>query len=33
MHYVLTSVVIIEDHKQLKSTILSQKNLSQQFAV
>jgi len=31
MHYVLTSVVIIEDHKQLKSTVLSQKDLNQQF--
>jgi len=31
MHYVLTSVVMIEDHKQLKSTVLSQKDLSQQF--
>jgi len=29
IHYVLTSVVIIEDHKQLKSTVLSQKDLNQ----
>jgi len=28
MHYVFTSVVIIKDYKQLKSTILSQKDLS-----
>ncbi len=33
MHYVLTSIVIIEDHKQLKSTVLSQKDLSQQFVI
>ena len=32
MLYALTSVVMIEDYRQLKSTILSQKNLSQQFA-
>jgi len=31
MHYALTSVVMIEDHKQLKSTVLNQKDLSQQF--
>jgi len=31
MHYALTLIVIIEDHKQLKSTILSQRDLSQQF--
>jgi len=31
MHYVFTSIVIIENHKQLKSTVLSQKDLSQQF--
>ena len=32
MYYVLTSVIMIENHKQLKSTVLSQKDLSQQFA-
>jgi len=32
IYYVLTSVVMIENHKQLKSTVLSQKDLSQQFA-
>ena len=31
-HYTLISVVIIEDQKQLKSTMLSKKDLSQQFA-
>jgi len=31
IHYVLTSVVMIEDHKQLKLTVLSQKDLNQQF--
>ena len=31
MYYVLTSVVIIEDHRQLKLTVLSQRDLSQQF--
>jgi len=30
-HYALTSVVMIEDYKQLKSTVLSQRNLNQQF--
>jgi len=29
MHYVLTSIIMIEDHKQLKSTVLSQKDLSE----
>jgi len=33
MHYALTSVVMIENYKQLKSTILSQKDLNQQFVV
>ena len=33
MHYVLTSIIMIEDHKQLKSTVLSQKDLSQQFVI
>jgi len=33
MHYALTSVVIIENYKQLKLTVLSQKDLSQQFVV
>jgi len=32
-YYVLTSIIIIENHKQLKSTILSQRDLSQQFVV
>ena len=31
MYYALTSIIIIEDHKQLKSTILNQKDLNQQF--
>ena len=31
MHYALTSVVIIENYKQLKLTVLSQRDLSQQF--
>ena len=31
MHYVLTLIVMIEDHRQLKSTVLSQKDLSQQL--
>jgi len=30
-HYAPTSVVMIEDHKQLKSTVLSQRDSSQQF--
>jgi len=30
-HYAPASVVMIEDHKQLKPTVLSQKGLSQQF--
>jgi len=33
MHYASASIVMIENHKQLKSTVLSQKNLSQQFIV
>ncbi len=33
IHYVLISVVIIENYKQLKSTVLSQKDLSQQFVI
>jgi len=32
MHYAPASVVMIEDHKQLKPTVLSQKGSSQQFA-
>jgi len=31
MHYAPASVVMIEDHKQLKSTVLSQRGSSQQF--
>ena len=32
MHYAPASVVMIEDHKQLKPTVLSHRGLSEQFA-
>jgi len=32
MHYAPASVVMIEDHKQLKSTVLSYEDSSEQFA-